>query len=99
MACVIETAMPCALLLESDHEVCKLAGQFAAEKPNHRHRRLLRPRRDRPCRRTAEQRDELAAFHSRTSLARAMNTSDKETPTLVGIAFDTLSAIRLRKFV
>src|SRR5260370_19507176 len=38
MACVIETAMPCALLasfaqalLERGHEVCKLAGQFAAE--------------------------------------------------------------------
>ena len=31
-------------------------------------------------RRAAEQRDELATLHSRTSLARAMNTSDKETP-------------------
>jgi hypothetical protein len=38
----IETAMPCALLasfaqalLERGHEVCKLAGQFAAEKRNH----------------------------------------------------------------
>jgi hypothetical protein len=29
---------------------------------------------------TAEQRDELAALHSRTSLARATNTSDKEMP-------------------
>jgi hypothetical protein len=42
---------------------------------------LLRARRQRPRRRrAAEQRDELAAPHSRTSLARAMNTSDKETP-------------------
>jgi hypothetical protein len=46
--------MPCALLasfaqalLERGHEVCKLAGQFAAEKRNHRHRRLLRARRER----------------------------------------------------
>jgi hypothetical protein len=31
-------------------------------------------------RRAAEQRHELAALHSRTSLARAMNTSDKEIP-------------------
>jgi hypothetical protein len=53
------------------------------EEPNHRHRRLLRPRRERPrSRRTAEQRDEIAPLHSRTSLARAMNTSDKETPWL-----------------
>src|SRR5262249_10292126 len=34
-----------------------------AEEPDHRHRRLLRARRERPCcRRTAEQRNELAAF-------------------------------------
>jgi hypothetical protein len=32
------------------------------EKPNHRHRRLLRARHERPCRRTAEQPDELASF-------------------------------------
>src|SRR5260370_1900912 len=43
--------------------------------------RLLRPRRERPRRRRATQhRDEPAALHSRTSLARATNTSDKETP-------------------
>src|SRR4029077_3795616 len=50
------------------------------ERTNSIHLRLLRPRRERPCRSAAEQRDELAALHSRTSLARAMNTSDKETP-------------------
>src|SRR6516162_2207484 len=34
------------------------------EKPNHRHRRLLRLRRKRPCRRrAADQRDELPALH------------------------------------
>src|SRR6266478_7733138 len=36
----------------------------------------LRPR----GRRAAEERDELAAVHSITSLARAMNASDKEMP-------------------
>src|SRR2546429_9856324 len=42
---------------------------------------LLCTRHDRPSGRPAtKQRDELAALHSRTSLARAMNTSDKETP-------------------
>jgi hypothetical protein len=35
--------------------------RLAVEEPNHRHRWLLRPRRDRPrSRRTAEQRDEFA---------------------------------------
>src|SRR5262245_2571458 len=32
------------------------------------------------CAQKARMRDEIAPFHSRTSLARAMNTSDKETP-------------------
>jgi hypothetical protein len=32
------------------------------------------------CRRAAEKGDELAPPHSRTSLARATNTSDKEMP-------------------
>src|SRR6516164_163049 len=51
------------------------------EKADHRHRPLLCARRQRPAhRRAAEQRDELATPHSRTSFARAMNTSDKETP-------------------
>src|ERR1700730_12889483 len=51
------------------------------QKSDARHRAgLLRARRERPRRRAAEQREGLAAFHSRTSLARAINTSDKETP-------------------
>jgi hypothetical protein len=37
------------------------------EKPEHRHRRLLRAHRERPCRsRTAEKRDELAPTHIRS---------------------------------
>jgi hypothetical protein len=40
------------------------------EEPDHRHRRLLPPRRGRPRRRTAEQRDELAA-HSFNHLVGA----------------------------
>src|SRR5262249_60234168 len=43
-------------------------------------RALLGACTDRPYRHAAEQRDELAAPHSRTSLARATNTSDRETP-------------------
>jgi len=39
----------------------------AVDKSDNRHRRLLRPRRNRPNRRAAEQCDELAALHSITS--------------------------------
>ena len=47
------------------------------EIPDHRHRRLLRPRRKRPRRRrAAEQRDELAALHSITSSARMSKAGD-----------------------
>ena len=48
-------------LAECSHAV-RLAGERStAEKPHHRHRRLLRARRERPRRRrAAEQRDELA---------------------------------------
>src|ERR1700730_2712837 len=38
-------------------------GRIDAEKPDHRHRWLLRTRRERPGRRAAEKRDELAALH------------------------------------
>src|SRR5262249_23147928 len=53
----------------------------SVKEPDHRHRRLLRVCRKRPRRRTTEKRDEIAAsHHSITSLARAMNASDKEMP-------------------
>src|SRR5262249_27435737 len=45
--------------LESGHEMNPFGGRPAIEKPDHR-QRLLRARRERPCRRAAEQRDELA---------------------------------------
>jgi hypothetical protein len=41
-----------------------------AEKPDCGHRRLLRARRERPRRRAAEQRDEIATLHSITSSAQ-----------------------------
>ena len=55
-------------------------GRSGIDETDDPHRRLLRVRRERPRSGAAEQRDELAALHSRTSLARAMNTSDRETP-------------------
>src|SRR5262249_15855164 len=51
------------------------------DQSDHRHPRLLRPRRDRPrCRRTAEQRDERTAVHSITSPARASSLSGMVRP-------------------
>src|SRR5262245_29423090 len=55
IACLLQALTKCAQTLR---ERCS-----SAKKPNHRHRRLLRPRRERPRRRAAEQRDELAPSH------------------------------------
>src|SRR5262245_54090817 len=65
-------------LTERSQELRVVAGRPGAEEPNHRHRRLLRPRRERPRgRRAAEKRDELAPLHrcnhSITSSARTIN--------------------------
>jgi hypothetical protein len=50
-------------LTECAHTIRKAVGRCEVEKSHHRHRRLLRARRQRPCRcRAAEQRDELATF-------------------------------------
>src|SRR5262249_8272537 len=43
-------------------------------------RRLLRARRERPCNRAAEQRDELAPLHSITSSARASSVAGTSRP-------------------
>src|SRR5262249_187254 len=50
-------------LMECRHKVFRCAGRCLIEVANHRHRRLLRARRERPCRRAAEERDELTASH------------------------------------
>src|SRR5881275_1799523 len=48
---------------------------------NHRHRGLLRSRRERPCRsRAANEHDELAPCHSITSSARPSTASGNERP-------------------
>src|SRR5262249_13615763 len=57
-----------------------------AENAAHRHRRLLRARRQRPrCRRAAEQRDELAPFHSITSSARNRNDEGTLRPSAFAV--------------
>src|SRR5262249_37843950 len=50
-------------LSECSQQVCDLTGRFTAEEANHRHRWLLRARRERPRDRAADECDELAPFH------------------------------------
>src|SRR5215510_3835202 len=59
-------------------------GRSGGYEPDHWHR-LLRARRDRPRRRAAEQRDERAALHSRTSLARSKNASGIVSPSALAV--------------
>src|SRR5262249_38178253 len=59
--------------------------RFTVEKPNHRHRRLLRTRRERPRRRAAEERDEVAPRHSITSLALASKVAGTVMPSILAI--------------
>src|SRR5262249_34897588 len=62
--------------------VAQQVGPFGAEHSDHRHRRLLRARRERPrSRSAAEQRDELAALHSITSSASASSLGGMSRPT------------------
>src|SRR5215472_13511198 len=65
-------------LADDRHERCVDSERTAAEQPNHRKRTLLRTRRERPRRRTPEQRDELAPLHSITSSAQP--SSDELAP-------------------
>src|SRR5262249_51782734 len=57
----------------------------AAEITDHRHPRLLRARRERPHRRAAAQRDELATFHSITSSARASKVGGISRPSALAV--------------
>src|SRR5262245_42963982 len=55
-------------LPECGHKICTISRLRDAEEPDHRHRRLLRARRERPCRcRAAEKCNELAAVSRQTS--------------------------------
>src|SRR5262249_52601796 len=70
---------------ESDDLVGKRSQRRAAEKSGYWHRWLLRLRRERPRRRAAEQRDELAAFHSITSSARASSVGGISRPNALAV--------------
>src|SRR5580704_13115488 len=54
-------------LAERAQQVRMYVWRRAVEEPDHRHRRLLRARRERPCRRAAEKANEFTSFHSITS--------------------------------
>src|SRR5262249_28833865 len=73
-------------LLECAQAVSERLGRGAVEEPDHWHRGLLRPRRQRPRRRrAAEHRDELAPRHSTTSSARASSTSGTVKPSALTV--------------
>src|SRR5262249_11029155 len=67
-------------LAESAQPTRIALGRLGVEEPDHRHSRLLRSRRKRPCRRNAEKRYKLAPLHSITSSARAMSVGGTSMP-------------------
>src|SRR5262249_14509525 len=64
----------------------------ATEKADHRRRRLLRARCERPCCQAAEQRDEGAAPHSMTSSARASTEVGTSKPIALAVLRLTTSS-------
>src|SRR5262249_6892207 len=69
-------------------------GPCATQQADHRHRWLLRARRERPrSRRAAEQRDELAARHSITSSARPSRVGGTVTPRAFAVFWLITSSI------
>src|SRR5262249_13158818 len=72
-------------LAESSHSICERLWGAELEHSNHRHRRLLCARRERPCCRAADERDELASPHSITSSARASRLSGTVRPSNLAV--------------
>src|SRR5207244_1014064 len=73
-------------LLECGQQMHERRGWRAAKKADHRHRRLLRARGERPGDgRAAEQRDDVASVHSITSSARPSSVIGKVTPSALAV--------------
>src|SRR5262249_22226302 len=73
-------------LAERSAKVRRDLWRSGTHEADHRHRRLLRVRRKRPrCRRAAEQRDELASFHSITSSARLSTEAGRSRPSALAV--------------
>src|SRR5262245_57481620 len=66
------------------YQMCRLFGRPRTQESNDR-QRLLRVHGDRPSRRAAEQRDELAAPHSITSSARASSVGGTSRPSALAV--------------
>ena len=72
--------------VESRHIPRPIRRRHAVKRANHRHRWLLCSCRERPCHcRTAEQRDELAPFHSITSSALASSACGTVRPSAFAV--------------
>src|SRR5215475_11258046 len=70
-------------LPEGGQITCTIGKRRTAEETDHRHRRLLRARRERPCNcRASEESDEGAPLHSITSSARASSLSGMVIPSI-----------------
>src|SRR5262249_23898668 len=65
---------------------CEHVARSSIEEPDHRHRRLLRARRERPCSRAPDERDEVAPpHHSITSSASRRNDSGIVSPSAFAV--------------
>src|SRR5262245_42867903 len=79
-ACFLQT------LAERGDQVREVGERAVPQETNNRHGRLLRARRARPrSRRAADERDELAALHSITSVARSRNDSGIVNPSVFAV--------------
>src|SRR5499425_1478882 len=72
-------------LTEYAHTLRHSVRRSGVEEPDHWHRLLLRPRRERPRGPTTKQRDELAALHSITSSARASTDDGISRPSALAV--------------
>src|SRR5262249_7076910 len=77
---------------ECGQEPRPLGSRCAVEEPDHRHCRLLRARRERPCRCAAESPNELPPPHSITSSARASSDGGKSRPIALAVLRFTTSS-------
>src|SRR5262249_22413065 len=77
---------------ECRHKGCTRFGRTRVKITDHRHPRLLRRRRERPCRRAAEERDEVAPIHSMTSLASARIVAGISIPSALAVVRLTTSS-------
>src|SRR5262249_40532064 len=72
-------------LAKSAQHIAVRIRRLAVKEPDHRHRRLLRARRERPRGRAADKRDELAPLHSMTSSARASTDDGISSPSTFAV--------------